>query len=76
MNRDDLLAFVNEKLLAGTGKTATTDSLLFKERLLDSVTVLSLIGYVEQKIGRRLTEREIALQNFASVSAMVTAFHA
>jgi acyl carrier protein len=73
---DALREYIDSKLLADKSVKVSNDSLLFKDRILDSMTVLSLIGYIEQKLGRRLKEEEIKLDNFASVHAITKAFHA
>lgn len=72
---DTLKAFINTRLLMNKGGKVQNDSLLFKERFLDSMTVLSLIGYIEAELGRRLKESEITLDNFASIDAIAKAFH-
>jgi acyl carrier protein len=70
----ELLIFINQKLLAGKGTKLTEQSLLFKDRRLDSITILSLIGYLEKKLGRKLRDEEISLQNFESVRAIASSF--
>ena len=42
--------------------------------MLDSINILGLIGYVEARIGRKLSAREIVMANFASVRDVVRAF--
>jgi acyl carrier protein len=72
----ELRDYINSKLLVEKDLRADYDSLLFNDSYLDSVAVLPLIGYIEQKLGRRLKEEEIALENFVSIRAIVNAFHA
>jgi acyl carrier protein len=52
--------------------TATTP--LFKDRLLDSMNILALIGYVESRLGRKLAATDIVMANFGSVRDIVRAF--
>jgi len=54
--------------------TITPTTPLFKDRVLDSINILGLIGYVEARIGRKLSAREIVMANFASVRDVVRAF--
>lgn len=74
INSTDLLAFINQKLLAGKGTEVTEQSLLFKDRHLDSITILSLIGYLEKKLKRKLKDEEISIHNFESVRSIVSSF--
>lgn len=48
--------------------------MLFKERLIDSMNILILIGYVEQKLERRLTDDEVIMSHFDSVDTIVETF--
>jgi acyl carrier protein len=69
-----LLAFVNRELLKGRDVSINADTRLFEDRLVDSMNILRLIAYIERKLGRRLDEKEIVMQKFATVRAMVEAF--
>jgi acyl carrier protein len=73
---DELRHYVNSKLIVEKDLRADYDSSLFNDGYLDSVAILSLIGYIERKLGRRLKEEEINLENFTSIRAIVNAFHA
>ena len=70
---DELLAFI-QSIRKDGGLPVKPDTLLFKERVLDSLNVLSLIGYVEQRLGRSLEDREVNMRNFESASKIVAAF--
>jgi acyl carrier protein len=48
--------------------------LLFQEKLIDSLNVLHLIGYLEKKLNRRLADEDLVMSNFRSVRAMAEAF--
>jgi len=52
----------------------TPDTLLFKSKILDSMNILDLIGYVEKQIGRRLKDTEISMENFRSVRMIADTF--
>ena len=41
-------------------------TMLFKDKVLDSINILNLIGYVEGYLGRRLTDDEMIMPNFES----------
>lgn len=70
----DLIAFVATSLVPGRLPSITVETQLFAERILTSMTILDLIGYVERRLGRRLEDKEIVMANFASVRAIEEAF--
>jgi acyl carrier protein len=70
---DDLLRFMqsitkNETVVIGP------DTLVFREKILDSMNILSLIGYVEERLGRRLEDEEVTMQNFESAGRIFASF--
>ncbi len=69
-----LIAFISGSLLDDGSRRIAADTLLFKERLLNSMNILDLVGYVERRLGRRLEDREFVMANFGSVRAIVGAF--
>jgi acyl carrier protein len=69
-----LLAFVTRDLLQGRGPTVGAETRLFEDRIIDSMSILRLIGYIERHLGRRLDEKEIVMPKFRTVRTMVEAF--
>ena len=51
-----------------------SETLLFKGKVLDSMNILDLIGYIEKQIGRRLTDNEITASNFESIEKIEKIF--
>ena len=49
-------------------------TMLFKDKVLDSINILNLIGYVEGYLGRRLTDDEMIMPNFESAQKMIEVF--
>lgn len=47
---------------------------LFARKVIDSMNVLRFIGYVEKRLGRRLTDDELVMENFRSVRAICERF--
>ena len=47
---------------------------LFKDRILDSMNILDLIAYIQKKIGRKLDDNEIVMNNFKDVKTIVEVF--
>lgn len=77
MTPDDLetavLAFVNDKLLAGRPQVTATDR-LFEDGHLDSLRVIELIAFVERATGAKIGDRRVRLATFRSAHAIALAF--
>jgi acyl carrier protein len=71
---NELLAFVRSISRRGMARRITAETSLFETRALDSMTVLKLIGYIERRLGRRLSDAEIVMSHFRSVRAMAAEF--
>lgn len=70
----DLIRFIERRVLKNRGPRIRATTPLFRHRLVDSMNVLYLIGYVEHALGRQLRDQEIVMSNFDSVRAIVKAF--
>jgi acyl carrier protein len=73
-NGERLLDFVRRRLLKQRGVRVDADTPLFETRLIDSINILYLIGYVEKALGRRLTDDEIVMSNFRTVRVIANTF--
>jgi acyl carrier protein len=73
-NSERLLDFVRRRLLKQEGVRVDADTPLFENRLIDSINILYLIGYVEKALGRRLTDDEIVMSNFRTVRVIANTF--
>jgi acyl carrier protein len=69
-----LLDFVRRRLLKQKGVRVDADTPLFESRLIDSMNILYLIGYVEKALGRRLNDDEIVMSNFRTVRVIANTF--
>jgi acyl carrier protein len=70
----ELVEFIARQILRDPSLPLVPETGLFRERLLNSMNILDLVGYVEQRMGRRLQEHEIVMSNFESPRAIVKAF--
>jgi acyl carrier protein len=69
----ELVAWINRKLAPpGTEVDAATP--LFADRLINSIRILEIIAWVERAIGRRVTDREIRMDNFHTVERIAEVF--
>ncbi len=71
---EQLLDFVRRRLIKQKRVRVDADTALFERRLIDSINILYLIGYVEKALGRRLTDDEMVMSNFRSVRVIATTF--
>jgi acyl carrier protein len=69
-----LLDFVRRRLIKQKGVRVDADTPLFESKLIDSINILYLIGYVEKALGRRLTDDEIVMTNFRTVRVIGNTF--
>lgn len=69
-----LLSYVNNDLLAERNLRAETDTPLFADGWIDSLSILKLIAYVELLIGREIPDQEIVMENFRTVDTIATHF--
>ena len=60
----------------GFGGGVTADTLLFEERVLDSLRILELIAFLESELGRRIPDEHVVLANFRSIGTMARVFSA
>ena len=72
--QEALVRFIEESLLRDRSARIGPETPLFEERVLDSMNILHLIGYVERRLGRRLTDDELVMANFRSAGAIARAF--
>jgi acyl carrier protein len=74
-----LLHFINEQLpqLDRRGRTwdaVGTDTLLFESGRLDSLSILHLIGHLEELTGHSVPDHLVVMKHFRSIEAMTAAF--
>ncbi len=71
--QQELLKFI-KSICRDKGRTIDSNTLLFKDKVLDSMNILDLIGYIEKHLGRKLTDDEVIMPNFESVRKIVETF--
>jgi acyl carrier protein len=69
-----LLQYINDDLLAGTGRVASEDTPLFDEGWIDSLKILKLIAWIEVATGREAADDQIVMNNFRNVRTIVDYF--
>ena len=66
-----LLQFIREELAGGEGAIDENASLI-DTGILDSMALLRLIGFIEERIGVRVPDDEVVPDNFQSVAQIET----
>jgi acyl carrier protein len=72
--QEQLLSYVNNELLAARNLRAESDTPLFADGWIDSLSILKLIAYVELLIGREIPDQEIVMENFRTVDTIAEHF--
>jgi len=67
---ESLKAYIEENLVRDK-KPITLDEPLLDRGVLDSMGMLNLISFLEEKAGVRVPDDDVLLENFASVNAIV-----
>jgi acyl carrier protein len=73
MPQEQLLKFV-KNICKNKQVAIKPETLLFKQKVLDSMNILDLMGYIEKQLDRRLTDSEIIASNFESVQKIEETF--
>lgn len=69
VTQDELLRFLREDLNIDDELDAQTE--LFSSGLLDSVSMVSLITFIEEKTGAVIQPGDVTLENFDSVDRII-----
>ncbi|HRM74635.1 MAG TPA: phosphopantetheine-binding protein [Paracoccus sp. (in: a-proteobacteria)] len=67
--KDDLINYVQTELNAGEDIAGDTE--LFSSGMLDSVSMVGLISYVEDKGGVHIQPGDVTLDNFDTIDAIL-----
>ncbi len=67
--KEDLQKFVNGSLLRGSEQVDSNESLL-ERGVIDSVGLMQLIEFIEDRTGLRIPDQLLVPENFRSVDAM------
>jgi acyl carrier protein len=69
--REKLLDFIGEDLLAGEFELGEQDNLL-EDGMIDSLSVVRLVVFIEDEIDQVVQPADITLENFGSVDQLAT----
>lgn len=71
---ENLLRFVNQRLLADSFEKVTLDTPLFEGGWIDSLKILNLIAFLETQMGRRIPDELIVMDRFRTITVIARSF--
>lgn len=71
MALSEALLMQNVRQLSGLDGDATTDTPLFSTGTLDSLAMLTLIAFIEERSGMEIRADEVTLENFDTVNRIL-----
>lgn len=67
VHRDDIVTFVEEKLLYGGKFSVSDEASLRGEGILDSTAIMDLVLFIESKFQVSLADEDLVFTNFDSI---------
>ena len=65
-----ITTFIIETLLDGDGDDLDDHTALLELGIIDSITMVSLLGFIEKKLGVNVPEDEVSPRNFMSIATL------
>lgn len=65
-----LTEFVEKELAKGRKAHILPDDDLLSEGIIDSLGILQLVGFIEEKFNFQIPDEDVVLENFISISAL------
>lgn len=65
-----LAEFVRNELLHGRKVALTGDADLLSAGIVDSLGILRLVAFIEERFGVKVPDEDVVFENFQSISAM------
>ncbi|MFC1851854.1 acyl carrier protein [candidate division CSSED10-310 bacterium] len=67
-----IISYIRDELAADPDLQITNDISLFQDRLLDSLNLVTLIGFLEKTFNIQIKSSEVSVENLDSVTNMLT----
>ena len=71
---ESLLRFVNQDLLATSAEKVKADTPLFEGGWIDSLKILTLIAFLEKKVGKKIPDELIVMDRFRTIAVIARSF--
>jgi acyl carrier protein len=65
-----LTEFVENELAKGRKSNISPDDDLLSEGIIDSLGILQLVGFIEEKFDFQIDDEDVVLENFITISAL------
>lgn len=66
----ELKKYIKASFLHGDGKSLVDDDSLFASGIIDSLGILRLVSFLEQKFNIEITDEEMIPENFETINKM------
>jgi acyl carrier protein len=67
-----LTDFVRQEILHGRKVSLEAEQDLLSDGILDSLGILRVVAFIEQKLGVKVPDEDVVFENFNSIRAMAT----
>lgn len=73
MDRQTLLMeYIQKELLKGRTSHFSPDDDLLSSGVLDSLGILQLVAFIDEKLGVQVADEDVVIENFQSVTAIIS----
>jgi len=66
-----ILTFIEDELLEDPDVEVNPDTSLFQDRVLDSLNLVRLIGFLEKTFNVKISTSEVTIENLDSINNMI-----
>ena len=72
MDRQTLLMqYIQKELIKGRSASFSPDDDLLSSSVLDSLGILQLVAFINEKLGVQVADEDVVIENFQSVTAIL-----
>ena len=70
-NAESIITYIKDELLEDEDVDITIETSLFRDKLLDSLSLLSLISFIEKTFSIKISTSEVSIDNLDTVSSIL-----
>jgi len=67
-----LIEYIKEEIMRNRNAKLDADTDLLSAGILDSLGILQLVAFIEEKFGVKIPDEDVVFENFQSVNALVS----
>lgn len=68
--KDILMDYIRTEILKGRNDSITADDNLLDSGMLDSLGILQLVAFIDDRLGIQVPDEDVVYENFYSVNAL------